>query len=159
MKRSDHLPRLLVGLLLVFGAAAAAQAQTTLDIDGASRVSNGAGGWTYNTWKPMLGMPAGAQTSGNGYMVDPLDDQQTGQYDSDFVSSVSGTSANSGFLVNFGTINGVGGTPYTDFLPLMNAYGQPVPEPSAYGLLLGADLGGLFLCRSPGRPAPLRSVL
>jgi hypothetical protein len=107
MRRSDHFPRLVVGLLLALFPVAVSHAQTTLDIDGAARVSNGAGGWTYNTWKPMLGMPASAQTSPDGYMTDPLNDQQTGQYDSDFASSVSGNTVNSGFLVNFGTINGV----------------------------------------------------
>ncbi len=107
MKHTDHFSRPLVGLLLAFLPATFLCAQTTLDIDGAARVSNGAGGWIYDTWKPMLGMSGGAQTSPDGYMIDPLNDQQTGQYDSDFIASVSGGQVNSGFLVNFGTINGV----------------------------------------------------
>lgn len=333
MRCSDHLTRLLVGLLLALFPVFVSHAQTTLDINAPSRVSDGAGGWIYDTWKPMLGMPGGAQTSPDGYMIDPLADQQTGQYDSDFVSSVSGGQVNSGFLVSFGTINGVehigfrialnefkttgnlvnirvgfdgnndgvidlfmgpslqnnqtglvfqgtgtganvspstttltsafyptaagvgnalaftadnfsnieltpaniaahypgwvtqdgknpgdidalisfaipladinaalaqlgkdfavgpetfmrwvaftatqnnsinqdvyglpkiapnngvGNTLYTDFLPLMNAYGQPVPEPSSYGLLLAAGLGGLLLCRRPVRRASHR---
>jgi hypothetical protein len=107
MKHPDNFRRLRAGLSLTLMAATAAQAQTTLDIDGASRVGDGSGGWLYDTWKPMLGMTGGGQTSGDGYMTDPLDDQQTGQYDSDFASSTSGARANSGFLVTFGTINGV----------------------------------------------------
>lgn len=42
---------------------------------------------------------------------------------------------------------------YASFLPYMNGHGQPVPEPSAYGLLLGGAFGGLFLCRRRRRPA------
>lgn len=335
MANSVKFIRPLLGLLVAGTLSATLRAQTTLDINGATRVSDGAGGWIYDTWKPMLGMPGSAQTGPGGYMIDPIADQQTGQYDSDFVSSVTAGSVSSGFFVQFGTINdvehiafrivlnefkttgnlvnirvgfdgnndgkidlfmgpslqnnqlglvfqgtgtganvspstttlttafyptsagvgtarpfddqnfsnieltaeniathypgwvnqretsnkpaendsiisfaipladinaalaalnagftigpetflrwvaftatqnnsinqdvyglpkisqssGVGETLYKDFLPLMNAYGQPVPEPSSYGLLLGAGLGGLFLCRRPRHVASRR---
>ncbi len=60
-------------------------------------------------------------------------------------------------LVKMTQSSGVGDTLYKDFLPLMDAYGNPVPEPSSYGLLLGLGLGGAFCCRRRRRaaaPAP-----
>ncbi len=49
--------------------------------------------------------------------------------------------------------NGLGDTPYTSFLPLMNSFGQPVPEPATYGLVFGVGLAGLCGLRRRRRPA------
>lgn len=94
------------------------RAQTTLVIDSATRASDGSGGYVYDTWKPLLGYPGGAQTGADGYMSDPLSDQQTGQYDSDF-ASMSGSATGPGFLVQFGTI---GGVEHIGFRIVMNEY-------------------------------------
>lgn len=93
----------------------AALAQTTLDIDGVTRVSNGSGGYTYSTWKPILGMAGSSYTGSDGYLVDPVYDQQTGQGDSDFVS----VNNNPGFFVQFGQIDGVD---HLAFRILLNEY-------------------------------------
>lgn len=93
----------------------AANAQTTVDVNGVTRVSNGSGGYTYSTWKPMLGPTGGAFTDSNGYLTDPVYDQQTGQGDSDFVAS----STTPGFFVQFGQINGVD---VLAFRVMMNEY-------------------------------------
>lgn len=107
---------LLGGLCLL---AASARGQTTLVIDGPVRVSDGNGGWVYDTWKPMLGIGGSNQTGPGGYMLDPLADQQTGQYDSDFVSSVTNGQSNPGFFVQYGLIDGV---EYFAFRIVLNEY-------------------------------------
>ena len=89
-----------------------ASAQTTVDVNGVTRVSNGSGGYTYSTWKPILGW------DGNPLM-DPVYDQQTGQGSSDFVSSTTGGVANPGFFIQFGQINGVD---VIAFRVMMNEY-------------------------------------
>ena len=120
MKTHDALPsprprrrlRLLATALLF---PAFALAQTTIDIDGATRVSNGSGGYTYSTWKPLLGYIGNQFTDSQGHTIDPVYDQQTGQGDSDFVS-IAGTP---GFFIQFGQINGVD---HLAFRVMMNEY-------------------------------------
>lgn len=101
-------------LLLSLAGVGKIQAQTSLDIDGATR-SGTSGNYTYDTWKPMIG-GGGALTS-NGLLYDPIYDQQTGQGDSDFVCGQSLN--NPGFFVQFGTINGV---EHIAFRILLNEY-------------------------------------
>ncbi len=110
--------RILALVSVAFALATSSRAQTTLLIDGATRAADGSGGFLYDTWKPLLGYPGGAQTGADGYMADPLNDQQTGQYDSDF-ASMSGTVSGPGFLVQFGTI---GGVEHLAFRIVMNEY-------------------------------------
>lgn len=87
-----------------------------IDMSGTTRVSDGNGGYTYPTWKPMLGPGAGyAYTDSSGYLFDPLDDQQTGQNQSDFASQAG----QPGFFVQFGTINGI---EHIAWRVLMNEY-------------------------------------
>lgn len=102
-------------LVASLALASSAFAQTTLDIDGVTRVSNGSGGYTYSTWKPLLGFSGSPFTDSNGHLMDPVYDQQTGQGDSDFVSAAG----NPGFFVQFGQINGVD---HLAFRVLMNEY-------------------------------------
>lgn len=102
-----------LGLALLLPACALAQ--TTLDIDGITRVSNGSGGYTYDTWKPLLGYVGNQFTDSQGHTIDPIYDQQTGQGDSDFVS-IAGTP---GFFIQFGQINGVD---HLAFRVMMNEY-------------------------------------
>jgi PEP-CTERM motif len=77
-----------------------------ITIDSVTRVSNGSGGYNYPTWKPILGFGGNPNTS-QGYLMDPVYDQQTGQGDSDFVSSTNSGVANPGFFIQYGQINGV----------------------------------------------------
>lgn len=88
---------------MLLGLPALGLAQTTISLDGATRVSNGSGGYTYDTWKPILSMPSWTYSTTDGYLYDPPDDQQTGQSDSDF----AGSSANPSFFIQTGLINGV----------------------------------------------------
>ncbi len=113
----NHL-RLLAALCGCFATSLPSQGQTTLLIDGVTRTADGTGGYLYDTWKPLLGFPGGGQTGADGYLADPLNDQQTGQFDSDF-ASMSGTVSGPGFLVQFGTI---GGVEHLGFRIVMNEY-------------------------------------
>ncbi len=103
--RSGHPFRLL--LIALFGLVAGCatlSAQTTIVINGPTRVWNATTQkYEYPTWKPILGMPGGSQTDSNGFLVEPSNDQQTGQTDSDFV----GSSGTPGFFIQAGLINGV----------------------------------------------------
>lgn len=95
-----------------------------LDVTSITRTSNGSGGYDYGTWKPVLSVSSTTTpTSQGGYLLDPVSDQQTGQYDSDFVSSVNSGVVNPGFFVQFGTIN-YGGTnvEHVAFRAMMNEY-------------------------------------
>jgi hypothetical protein len=105
---AGSLYRPLSAAILGIATAAAASGQTTIDVNGASRTGSLATGWTYGTWKPIFAKWDNPNASSEGYLLDPIYDQQTGQGDSDFVSSsnANGT-ANPGFLIQFGTINGV----------------------------------------------------
>jgi hypothetical protein len=107
MKVGCPFPLLAAAFLGGVLAPAFVHAQTTVDVNSVTRVSDGAGGYTYATWKPVLGPTGGAFTSSNGYLMDPVYDQQTGQGDSDFVSSTTGGVANPGFFIQFGQVNGV----------------------------------------------------
>jgi hypothetical protein len=115
--RSGPLVAGLGLLALLASFAPVATAQATIDIDGVTRVSNGAGGYTYSTWKPILGFTGSPYTSSEGYLMDPVYDQQTGQGDSDFVSSSSAN--NPGFFIQFGQINGVD---HLSFRIMLNEY-------------------------------------
>lgn len=111
--------RWLAAALAPLGAYA-----TVIDVNSVTRVSDGSGGYTYGTWKPVLAVSSSnTSTSQSGILLDPANDQQTGQADSDFVSSVSGGVANPGFFIQFGTIN-YGGTnvEHVAFRAIMNEY-------------------------------------
>lgn len=99
--------RPLAVTLLALGlgwAGTTARAQTTISIDGPTRVWNATTQkYEYPTWKPLLGVPGSGQTGSDGYMYDPINDQQTGQYDSDFVAAPGAP----GFFVQYGLIDGV----------------------------------------------------
>ena len=105
--RSDPLRAGLRSLALLAPLAfvALAPAQTTINVSGITRTSNGTGGYTYGTWKPVVGFTGSPYTSSEGWLMDPIYDQQTGQGDSDFVDSTSAN--NPGFFIQTGTINGV----------------------------------------------------
>lgn len=107
MKVGRSFPLLTAALLGLASTPALIRAQTTVDVNSVTRVSDGAGGYTYSTWKPILGPANGSFTSSDGYLMDPVYDQQTGQGDSDFVSSTTGGTSNPGFFIQFGQINGV----------------------------------------------------
>ena len=118
MSSGRHLKGLLYLLACFFVTAFNALAQTTLIVDGVTRVSNGSGGYTYGTWKPVLGFSGNSQTftdAASGALMDPVYDQQTGQGDSDFVSAAG----NPGFFIQFGQINGVD---HLAFRVMMNEY-------------------------------------
>ena len=94
--------------ILVLATAAAASAQTTIDVNSITRTGSVATGWTYASWKPIWAKSGNPNSSSEGYLLDPVYDQQTGQGDSDFVSSTNANgSGNPGFFIQFGTINGV----------------------------------------------------
>lgn len=83
-------------------------AQTVLDLNSPTRVANPSapGGYDYPIWKPMAGPTSGPSvnlTNAQGYLFDPVQDQQTGQPQSDFAS----TATELGFFRAFGTINGI----------------------------------------------------
>lgn len=74
-----------------------------VNLAGSTRTDNGNGTYSYTTWKPILAPVGWTYRTTDGYLNDPNDDQQTGQYDSDF----AGTSTLPSFFVQTGTINGV----------------------------------------------------
>ncbi len=116
MRIRAHIKGLLGFTACLYVAANTSLAQTTLVIDGVTRVSNGSGGYTYPTWKPVLGFTGGTFTDpSTGALMDPVYDQQTGQGDSDFVSAAG----NPGFFIQFGQINGVD---HLAFRVMMNEY-------------------------------------
>lgn len=87
-------------------------AQTTINVNSVTRMSDGSGGYTYSTWKPLLDHD---QTA----LMDPVYDQQTGQGDSDYVSATVSGVDNPGFFVQFGQVNGVD---VLAFRVMMNEY-------------------------------------
>ena len=94
------LLRLLAASAGLASAATLVRAQTTIDLLGATRSTTTGG---YTTWKPILAPSSWTYRTSDGYLYDPNDDQQTGQYDSDF----AGSSTLPTFFVQTGTINGV----------------------------------------------------
>lgn len=116
MPKRGYIKGLLGFALGLQVAAAVGLAQTTLVINGVTRASNGGGGYTYSTWKPVLGFTGSPFTdTASGALMDPVYDQQTGQGDSDFVSSTG----NPGFFIQFGQINGVD---HLAFRVMLNEY-------------------------------------
>ena len=106
--KAGSLYRPLSAAILVIATAAASSAQTTIDVNSVTRTGSAATGWTYSAWKPIFAKSGNPNSSSEGYLLDPVYDQQTGQGDSDFVSSsnANGT-GNPGFFIQYGTINGV----------------------------------------------------
>lgn len=134
-------PPVRVSGLLVFSLCGVSANAQVIDIRGITRTvdANAPLGYAYNTWKPVLASSSatvvapvnGTQSgflSAGGYMLDPINDQQTGQSDSDFVSSatLSGntvTSVNPGFFIQFGTIDYAGtNVEHIGFRAMMNEY-------------------------------------
>lgn len=89
-------------LALAFGPALVL-AQTTINLSGPTRTQVSPGVYTYNTWKPIKGSSTSAYRTADGSLYDPNDDQQTGQYDSDFAGNTNLPS----FFIQTGLINGV----------------------------------------------------
>jgi len=125
-------PRPLFAAIFAIATAAAAFGQTTIDVNSVTRLSNGSGGYTYSTWKPLLGW------DGNPLM-DPVYDQQTGQPQADFVSSSPGGVATPGFFIQFGQINGVD---TLAFRILLNEYRTGSAMPNIFLGLEGNDNDG-----------------
>jgi hypothetical protein len=100
-----RLARTTVLASLTLGALACyAQSNTTVNLNGITRTSNGSGGWNYDTWKPIrASSPGWVHQTADGYLIDPVNDQQTGQYDSDFAGSTTAPS----FFIQTGLINNV----------------------------------------------------
>lgn len=100
---SPRLQALFIACLLpLFGSVASAV--TTVNLNGITRTSNGSGGWNYDTWKPIRAIDNGwVHQTTDGYLIDPINDQQTGQYDSDFAGSTTAPS----FFIQTGLINNV----------------------------------------------------
>lgn len=106
--KAGSLYRPLSAAALLVATAAAGFAQTTIDVNGITRTGSVAAGWTYDTWKPIWAKSGNPNSSSEGYLLDPVYDQQTGQGDSDFVSSQNGNgTANPGFFIQYGMIDGV----------------------------------------------------
>lgn len=98
-----RLSRLLAITLAAPALGSALSAQTTVNLNGPTRTQTSPGVYSYTTWKPIHAPSSWTYRTTDGYLYDPNDDQQTGQYDSDF----AGTSALPSFFVQTGTINGV----------------------------------------------------
>lgn len=98
--KSGRSPRLLAAVFAGLALGSAHVLAATIDVNSVTRASNGTGGYTYSTWKPVIG-------PGDAPLMDPVYDQQTGQGDSDFVSATVNGVANPGFFVQFGQVNNV----------------------------------------------------
>lgn len=94
---------LLVALLVGVLTPVFVHAQTTINLSGSTRTQVSPGVYTYDTWKPILAPSGWAYRTADGYLYDPNNDQQTGQYDSDF----AGNNGLPSFFVQTGLINGV----------------------------------------------------
>lgn len=110
--------------------AARLHAQITTHLTDPTRTWNAeTGSYDYTTWKPVLGILGVGQTGPDGYLYDPVAEQQTGLSQSDFVSAAG----NPGFFIKSFAEDGVD---YLAFRIVLDT----LPSNSNLNIRLGVDV-------------------